>query len=62
MKRLFIVALVLLVSLSPMFAQGGAETGKKQQTLTVYCGQLEEHAAAVCQAFEKATGIKTSSS
>ncbi|HPZ15047.1 MAG TPA: ABC transporter substrate-binding protein [Sphaerochaeta sp.] len=48
--------LILVVALTPVFAAGGQE---KQETLTVYVGLLEEHGAAVCQAFEKATGIKT---
>jgi iron(III) transport system substrate-binding protein len=48
--------LILVVALTPVFAAGGQE---KQETLTVYVGLLEEHGAAVCQAFEKASGIKT---
>lgn len=61
-KSLFIVLLALLVLLTPVFAQGGSEAAggaKKQRTLTVYAGLLEEHAQAVCAAFEKKSGIKT---
>ncbi len=48
--------MVLIVAMTPVFAQGAQE---RPQTLTVYVGLLEEHGAAICQAFEKATGIKT---
>ena len=48
--------MVLVVAMTPVFAQGAQES---QETLTVYVGLLEEHGAAVCNAFEKATGIKT---
>lgn len=58
MKKSFIVFLVLVlaIAMAPVFAGGAQE---KKETLTVYVGLLEEHGAAVCQAFEKATGIKT---
>ncbi|SMP65900.1 iron(III) transport system substrate-binding protein [Sphaerochaeta associata] len=51
-----LIIMVLFVAMTPMFAQGSNE---QPQTLTVYVGLLEEHGAAICQAFEKATGIKT---
>ncbi len=56
MKKILITLLVLVSLCTPLFAQGAAE---ENQELTVYTGMLEEHGAIVCQAFEKATGIKT---
>ena len=57
MKKIFIF-LTLLAVCSPMvsFASGEQET----QTLTIYAGLLEEHAALVAAQFQKTTGIKTS--
>ncbi len=56
MKKFLITLLVFVSLCTPLFAQGAAE---ENQELTVYTGMLEEHGAIVCQAFEKATGIKT---
>ncbi len=55
MKKLLVIAMLLVVLVSVGFAQGGSE----KQTLTVYAGLLEEHAALVTSEFEKATGIET---
>jgi len=55
MKKLLIAILLISLVVLPAFATGDSET----KTLTVYAGMLEEHAAAVCQAFEAETGIKT---
>ncbi|MDD4082950.1 MAG: ABC transporter substrate-binding protein [Sphaerochaetaceae bacterium] len=55
MKKLLIVVLLISLLALPVFATGDSET----KNLTVYAGMLEEHAAAVCQAFEAETGIKT---
>jgi iron(III) transport system substrate-binding protein len=51
------VLLLLAVGTASLFAAGQKED---QQTLTIYAGMLEEHAALAAQEFEKATGIKTS--
>lgn len=58
MKKGFVLlfVMVLVFAMMPVIAQG---TTEKPQTLTVYVGLLEEHGAAICQAFEKETGIKT---
>jgi len=58
---LLLIACLCLVG-QVVFAAGQTEgTAKKEQLkLTVYCGQLEEHAALACAEFEKATGVKTS--
>ena len=55
MKKLLVIAMLLVMFVSVGFAQGGSE----KQTLTVYAGLLEEHAALVTSEFEKATGIET---
>ncbi len=56
-KGIILVLIIVTISMAmPLFAQADSE---KPETLTVYVGLLEEHGAAVCQAFEKATGIKT---
>ncbi len=55
MKRTVVLIFILVLAVG-LFAQGSQD---KSKTLTVYNGLLEEHGAAVCQAFEKATGIKT---
>ena len=55
-KTLFIAALTAALMSIPVYSNGSSE---KEQTLTVYAGLLEEHAAAVCKAFQAKTGIKT---
>ncbi len=54
------IVLLLIVSLlctgMSVFAAG---QGEEKQTLTIYAGMLEEHAALAAQEFEKATGIET---
>lgn len=55
MKKTLTILIILVLAVG-LFAQGSKD---KSNTLTVYNGLLEEHGAAVCQAFEKATGIKT---
>ncbi len=55
MKKLLVLVLLLVVCVSVGFAQGGAE----KQTLTIYAGLLEEHAALVASEFQKKTGIET---
>ncbi len=64
-KKGFVTLLIVCLCLATQmtFATGSSESGsapKKQLELTVYCGQLEEHAALACAEFEKATGVKTS--
>lgn len=56
MKKLLVIAILAVICVPMIFAQGGQEA---KQTLTVYAGLLEEHAALVCQEFEKKTGIDT---
>ena len=55
-KTLFIAALAAALLSVSAYSNGSNE---KEQTLTVYAGLLEEHAAAVCKAFQAKTGIKT---
>lgn len=54
---MMMVLVLLVAGTASLFAAGEKE---EQQTLTIYAGMLEEHAALAAQEFEKATGIKTS--
>ncbi len=58
MKKGLVLLLVvsLLFTTMGIFAAGQTE---EKQTLTIYAGMLEEHAALAAQEFEKATGIET---
>ena len=56
LKTLLIATVIAVGSTVAVSAGGGQET----ETLTIYAGLLEEHAALVAQEFQKATGIKTS--
>lgn len=58
MKKGIVVCIItcLLFAGMGLYAAGQAE---EKQTLTIYAGMLEEHAALAAQEFEKATGIDT---
>jgi iron(III) transport system substrate-binding protein len=58
-KMSFLVVIISLCLAGQMVFAGGQAAGGAQ-TLTVYAGMLEEHAALECAEFEKATGVKTS--
>jgi len=55
-KLVITMLLIALCGTMMVFAQGQKSD---QQTLTIYAGLLEEHAALVASEFQKATGIRT---
>ncbi|MCF7943628.1 MAG: ABC transporter substrate-binding protein [Spirochaetia bacterium] len=57
LKKMLLIATVLVFMSTFMVSAQGSE--EKAETLTIYAGLLEEHAALVAQEFQKATGIKT---
>ncbi len=58
MKKVLVLVLVVSLLFTTMGIFAGGQTEEKQ-TLTIYAGMLEEHAALAAQEFEKATGIET---
>lgn len=54
MKKLFLALMVLAVALA-----GCGKEENKEETLLIYAGLMEDHAAMAVKEFEKETGIKT---
>jgi len=60
MKRnLMSLLLVFVLVISGTFSVFAGGQEEEKQTLTIYAGMLEEHAALAASEFEKATGIET---
>lgn len=62
-KKALAVALTAVMAASLFTGCGSKSTGdtsKKQLSLTIYAGLMEDHANAVGKEFEKETGVKTS--
>lgn len=64
MKRIKFVSVVLLLLCVTLVvagcSQGTAPESKKELSLTIYAGLMEDHAQGAAKEFEKATGVKTS--
>lgn len=62
-KKKFLSVILSTVLVAGAFAGCGNKqdsSGKKQLSLTIYAGLMEDHANAVAKEFEKETGVKTS--